>query len=553
MVEVRELKVDPPVASTEIAAMELDGIPARREGRGVRLAPKTVKEFRTVGRALMIDAFGPDLMMPYDTSPEGRGDKVTGAAVDMLEVMVRVLVVEGVPLARARNQAHIADAIEAAKHRKGRRPLGPRLILRRQRNRPKMITIKHGKTRITTHIEAPAKGDFRMHPGALARLADYVEMEVRRILGYVLKKDVTLSQVYMQFLESRLPGDRATELEWDNYNRLEAICEQLEEYNGTDTFDMVNHESGINYAKFRTAQQIKTQREDIEPEEKRCVAETTARDHVGVFIQVSNWFCSLHGLQFVTIRKPKVHRKGIRHLTWDQVVRLLLAARGWIFDAAGNRIGWHEHAERFECVVRFMMIYLCTGTRHQNILELLWAADLVLGHIDRALMMIVRQGPDATITTKVRGTSDLFGPIVSMVPKWEEKDRKKREAEKSEQLFINVIHDQDGRALAEHQMFRLFREVRELAGLPWAKPHMLKHSGVTFYTHAGMSEEDISQNFSTSSETLEAVYTHLHSKWRKQKKFAKKNFRLMRLRRYSHRSREKAFAAPVKPELANAA
>jgi site-specific recombinase XerD len=141
-----------------------------------------------------------------------------------------------------------------------------------------------------------------------------------------------------------------------------------------------------------------------------------------------------------------------------------------------------------------------------------------------------------------------------MVPKWDAEDRKKRAASGSKQLFINVIHDEKGNPVTEHQMLRLFREVRELAGLPSSvQPHSLKHTGVTLFTMAGMREEDISSTFSTSTETLDAVYTHLHQRWRQPRRFAKKNLQLRELRKFSQTSREKAFAKPAEASVAAAA
>jgi integrase len=546
------ITLERPAVGTDVRGMELDGVPTRRDGRKVRLG--TVTGFRTLSRMRAIQAFGPDLQMPYDTSPEGRGDKVTGAAVDLHASMVWTLVAQGVPLPRACTQADVADAMEARCHRRGRRPLGPRLIVRRQGKRPRMVYIKHGSTRLTTHIEEQPGVNFRTHPGAVAQLADYVETVVRRILGHILTKDVTMSQVYLQFLDAKKPGERADDLAKDYHKRLEYICEQLEEYNGNDSFDMLTIDSGIRYAKFRTAQQIKTQDKDTDPAEIRCVADVTARDHVRVLVSVAIWFCRLHGLPQLVIDKPKVRRKGLRHLTWDQLMRLLLAARGRTYNKEGCCVGRHGDSKRYECVVRFIMIYFCTGTRHKNILELLWAAHDKLGHIDAALLMIIRQGPGAPVTTKGRGTSDLAGPIRLMVPKWDKQDRRKRAASGSKQLFINVIHDEEGNPVTEHQMLRLFGEVRELAGLPSSvQPHMLKHTGVTLYTMAGMGEEDISFTFSTTTETLDAVYTHLHQKWRRPRRFARKNLRLRELRKFSQTSRENALAKPAEDSVAAAA
>ncbi|WP_461327304.1 site-specific integrase [Bradyrhizobium huanghuaihaiense] len=200
---------------------------------------------------------------------------------------------------------------------------------------------------------------------------------------------------------------------------------------------------------------------------------------------------------------------------------MISAARGKIYDAAGNIIGHHDKRRRYECVVRFIFIYLYGGTRHVNILLLTWFQDAILGHINVEQSFIERQGPSADITNKRKGTSPLIGSLIELALRWAAEDEAMRE--KVPGKYVHIIHDEDGNSLVvleedkkggkkhkkSNRMQKLFNEVRQLAGLPHVRPHMLKHSGVTFAVRAGMPLAEVELSFSTSVWTLWTCYVHL--------------------------------------------
>jgi integrase len=499
---------------------------------------------RSLSLSRMVAAFGPDLNLPYQPQPaKSPRLAVTGPAVDLLEVMVRRLVLDGIPISRASSMADIAWALEQKRRRKrGRRPVGPRLVLRTRGNL-RVVYIRHGSHRETTYIEVEKGEDFRTQPGALAALAEYVEKEVRRILNRILMRDITMSTVYVEYLDEHKPGKNAHSLDRDNYERIEAICAQLERYNGGSTLEDITIDEGRRYTAWRLDQACQGQPEGADLDEIRRGATTTAASHVGVFIEVLNWFYDRHRLGHIRIKRPKVRRAPVKWLTWDQIMRLLRAANGLVFDEDGHIVGRHALRARYSCLRRVIVIYFYGGTRNNNIRQLIWGKHLTFGHIDTNTGKIVRQGPEAPVTVKRRGTSDLIGSLATLAPKWEAADRARRGS--SRQLFINIVHDEDGLGLARGRINTLFRELRDLAGLPWAKPHMLKHSGVTLCTKAGMSREDISVAFSTAIDTLEENYTHLEADWRRPRDFNPRNLRLLQLRRFSEQSVEKVYGGLV--------
>ena len=249
-----------------------------------------------------------------------------------------------------------------------------------------------------------------------------------------------------------------------------------------------------------------------------------------------------------TIIKPRVPKQETMWLTADQWLRLFWAARGFIYDLDGRKIGYDRAVrEKFECVLRFIMFYTWGGTRHGSILELLWAMDLFRGSVDAARSEIKRQGLLSAVTNKRRGTSGLIRSLRHMAVRWCDRDAARRG--KRRDRFVHVVHRQNGDPFTNY-IYTLFREVRERAGLPWVKPHYLKHSGVTYCTAAGMSQRQLSLAFSTSMFTLERTYTHLHEEWSKiGRNFDESRLLIRNLKRLTTMSAEEFYggAVPLPP------
>jgi hypothetical protein len=181
------------------------------------------------------------------------------------------------------------------------------------------------------------------------------------------------------------------------------------------------------------------------------------------------------------------------------------------------------------------------GTRHSNILLLTWFHDNEFGHINLKLGTLERQGGNAEITTKRRGTSLLFGSLADLAPHWYAEDEEQQKQYPGR--YTHIIHDERGFPIADldakspskicNRMAALFREVRDLAGLPEARPHMLKHSGVSFAVWTGMPVHEIELAFSTSAPALWAYYVHLRPFLMTPRPFAPEALTLLALRRLS--------------------
>lgn len=482
------------------------GAPNRRDRRKARIvpdpservAPRTYEEART------------RYATPSISLPSKR--RVGAKPNEMLETMVRQLVARGMHLDHADTLADITAAF-AKSQRPGPDPKGPRLF-KRKNGRIYLIDGSGCTTHreSTRHWAIPGK-NWRRHPGAVAYLADYVERKVQNLLHRVHAGGVTMPEIFVKFLTDIMPGENATDEEWNRYHDIAADCESLEEYFGDTLYRDLEGDAGLKYARFRTGEQIKTQSGDVEEDEVRRVQLITARGHVDTLVRIIAYHADLFGQAPKVIKKPKVPKQETLWLTADQWLRLFWACRGFVYDLDGKLIGYDRSMrEKFEPVLKFVMFYTWGGTRHGNILELLWAMDLFRGHVDAARSEIKRQGSLSAVTTKRRGTSALIGSLRELAVTWCDRDAARRG--KRRDRFVHVVHKLNGDPFSGY-IYSLFREVRERAGLPWVRPHFLKHSGVTYCTLAGMSQRQVSIAFSTTMFTLERVYTHLREEWSK--------------------------------------
>lgn len=469
------------------------------------------------------------------------GITITGGEIDWVEATTRFLVWQGHPIKKARAIADVAIALaELDIKRVGRKRSAPHLYLRGS-----YIWRTDGEKRLTTGFRAIEGKDYKKHVGANAKLGEMVEKRVRRILGRVLKKDVTVSEMFVEYLRNHRPGRRPDALDKERYDDIANHLDHLEKFMGKNTLNDLGENSGLQYADHAVAQQIKSQSVHADPAEIRFIARTTARDHVATLMKVLRWYFRQHGIDPITIKKPKADRPAVGYLTVDEIMRLISAARGRIFDESGKIIGHHDNRARYECVVRFILIYIYGGTRHANILWLTWGQDFLTGHINPDLGIIERQGGLADITSKRRGTSWLVGSLVELSARWHDEDEAMRKLFPGR--YTHIIHDEEGFPIAKatlhkpssagHRMSHLFREVRELAGLKHARPHMLKHSGVTYAVRAGMPIGAVEQAFSTSFITLWTYYAHLRPHFNTGIAYDPSRLKLLAMRRLSSRSK----------------
>ncbi|MCA1549928.1 hypothetical protein I6F36_24150 [Bradyrhizobium sp. BRP19] len=463
--------------------------------------------------------------------------KVDRGEIDWVEAITRLLVWQGHPIAQARSLADVSVALsELHSNRRGRKRQPPHLY-----PRGKFIWMTDGKERKTTGYLVDEVKDYRKHLGANAKLSVMVEKRVRQILGRVLKRDVSISTMFASWLLHNKPGLRPDSLSSERFDAIANELQHLEEFMGNNTMAELGWSTGVQYLEWASARQIKSQSAQDDPREIRYIARTTARNHVQTLIMVERWYCEQNNIDSTKIKVPHVRRPAVAHLSFAEIIRLISAARGRVYNETGEIIGHHGKRGRYECIIRFIIIYLYGGTRHANILLLTWFQDLMLGHINPELGIIERQGARADRTCKDKGTSWLIGSLSELAARWHAEDELMRQRYPGR--YVHIIHDEEGFPIANvdaksskevgKRMAVLFQEVRELAGLPHARPHMLKHSGVTFAVRAGMSVGEVSQAFSTSPMTLWTYYVHLRPWLTSVRSYDPARLKLLALRRLS--------------------
>lgn len=411
------------------------------------------------------------------------------------------------------------------------------------------LYIHCGKVRESAKFEVPEDADLENDPDVRGALARFVEKVAKELVGWGLAAVRPMEKVFLEFLHDHQPIQRELDESWDDYLKAVGTCEQLEEYFLNTRFADLRIDAGLHYARFRVDEPVKTVKvkSDVAPGEEEARRKTklrTAAKHVYLLQQILAYFSDKHGLPSLVLKKPKVPSEETFWLTGTQWTRLYLAARGWMFDEAGRKIGYDRRLrERFDAVVRLIMLYTFGGTRHGNIYELIWAQDLFRGHIDLTTNTIKRQGMLSKKSNKRRGTSKLLGSLPQMALGWKAKDDGLRKG--SLIKFVNIVHRQNGLHW-KSPMRSLWTEVVTNAGLPdWITPHHLKHSGVTFAALAGMTTRQISLAFSTSMRTLEETYTHLHSTWEQILTYDPSKLNLRNIKRLTGPSAEEYYGGVV--------
>jgi hypothetical protein len=199
----------------------------------------------------------------------------------------------------------------------------------------------------------------------------------------------------------------------------------------------------------------------------------------------------------------RIRRVSDYSLPFDIFERLLKAAQGWRWVASKGK--WvRDYDEDLVVVERYIFIYFYSGTRDETILPLKWGIDHNTGSIDTRTGIIYRKPYNQTRTNKRAEPSFMFKPLAEMVREWEKED--------FENGWDDVLHDKDGNPIED--MTDRFNRVMDKAGIK-CRAHDLKHTGVTYFLHAGIDINVLAIHFSTTAATLQTQYAHLQFLWLK--------------------------------------
>ena len=125
----------------------------------------------------------------------------------------------------------------------------------------------------------------------------------------------------------------------------------------------------------------------------------------------------------VVVTLPEKAPARDRWLSRDEAARLLWAALGFRWDPAPEtgRPRWRRTGEaqgRTRHVVRFVLVGLYTGTRHEAILRLKWLATTQGGYVDLRAGILYRRGLGEGESSKKRTPVPLSRRLHAHMARW---------------------------------------------------------------------------------------------------------------------------------------
>jgi integrase len=193
-----------------------------------------------------------------------------------------------------------------------------------------------------------------------------------------------------------------------------------------------------------------------------------------------------YGLEFapaITLPQKSISRE--KWLTRAEAAALLWAC-------------WRDKSNKRRHLVRFILIGVYTGTRHDAILRLQWLPNTTGGWADLDNALIYRRAEKTRETKKRTPTARIPGRLLAHMKRWRALD----------QGILPIVH-YHGRAIS--RLEKSFRSARAEAGLgPDAIPHALRHTAITWLMQEGHEINDVASWAGVTVEELQRTYWHHH-------------------------------------------
>lgn len=443
--------------------------------------------------------------LPFDFSPYvGDPDRHAGTHCEK-----RLKAMLGDPKAHEQARALLLELRRqsCARRESKSKQFGPYLTFRKDRG---TVVIQDGRKQVSTRIKRIAMLTPEDHPRAIEHLADYIAEQTRSERVLKSPDDIPLRAVFGEYASSLV----ATNVRRSTFLKYHNSASWLKEFAADKTLRYVDDDFGKRYVKWRLLQPARCNRAW---EERGLGMEFEQYFARQAFTWVLKKLRKLEAVRLpelsFTIQKG-VHRNR-RALTWTEFVWLLLACLG--FQRVGNTfktktVVWHgisrlvwdlAPAKRTRWLIRFFLIYVCTGTRYARNQKLVWGTNDKTGSLDPEGREIRRSGRGEIVApNKPAGRSDLTPAFAAIVRKWYRQDL--RLSEDWMRPPIYVLHDGKGRRLRNIE--KLVKTVFARAGLE-NSAHVLKHTCVTLHALYGYTYEDLADQTDTGAETLKDHYS----------------------------------------------
>jgi hypothetical protein len=459
-----------------------------------------------------------DAVPPLDFSEYlGNPDPFAGG---FREARLRGMLGDELALEKARRALKELRRQSRARRESGSRKLGPYLNVRFAapgENRTPMVVIQDGRRQVTTGIEYQPGLALEDHDGAIDELGDYLQFSIEEEKQLKDPLDIPLGAVFKEFLRTEAPpqGCDDYDTKWKTYRNYLNYGTWLAEFGKDKTVNYIDEDFGKKYKAWRLKQparlNVAVDRRDASIEHEQYLAQKTFR---WLLKKLRKARVTLPDLEFEIQHAPKRQK---RSLTWTEFVWLLLACMG--FQREGDsfkkkieiRHGVPRQVwDRLDCsqtrwLIRFFLVYLCTGTRFTRNSRLLWGENDDLGWLEPDGTAIWRNGRAAVLhPQKPAGRSSLTPAFAAFVRKWYRQDL--RLSAKWGRQPVYVMHDGNGNPIPDIE--GLVREVFRRAGLQ-NSAHILKHTCVTLMALFGYSLDEIARHTNTRAATLKDSYLWL--------------------------------------------
>lgn len=404
----------------------------------------------------------------------------------------------------------------------GRKAKPPRLYLRERPGREAVWVILDRGSELSTEC-GPGEG-----ARAARCLADYIGRQHRSTVGSHSPADLAVTDVLTFYAEAKKPPDDADRRALSRYDELLAYVAKLIEFWGDKHVAAIKGATCREYVAWRTGQGLKAARHGAALK-KRVTAATARRD-----LEVLRAAINLYHGEFTLSAVPKVTlpekaRARERWLTRPEAARLLGAAMGFVWNPLAN--DWRRHPPgpgqrrgslvrrdratrtRRRHILRFILISLYSGTRHEAVQLLQWLPNTTGGWFDLERGRIYRRGIQERETKKRRPPAKVAHRLMPHLRRWARLDRELGEALTRKAgatvNVLHVVHTTKGCGLSQPIRTGWEGTIAD-AGLDPAVPHSLRHTAATWQMQAGTDPWEAAGMLGMSPQTLEATYGHHH-------------------------------------------